>query len=292
MRNTAVIVLMLLAAQVFGASEIEIGVKGGLETALTGSEVKPVFDVMGLLDIRYAYYGDVDPCQIGFQTGIGIGYGMTRTQGILHEQFTNTDYLGNEMDYSVRTKINSHSRQAQMEVPLLFALRFYGVFINVGPRLMMPIGGTSSSDIEALDIVAYYPKYDVSVRNALVTGRSQPTPYAVEYDNTDLPKLNILCGIEVGYDWFFRRGSVGICAFADIAVWHTEKDVKRQLVEVGAINNPSYPVAPVNVLPLSSVLPEQRYVAFGLRLHYAFCFGKQMTNSYRRTYNSRSGLHR
>ena len=264
------------------SSMLSIGVRGGgqtyLPTAAVGAtgELKPAFGGVGALDLRYTFYGCLNNYfGIGFAVGAGVGYGTAGIQGTNTDAYTNIDYLGNRMDYTIYSAYAHTNRFAKVDASLLFAMCFGNITLNIGPRFMMPFMNASTLTVPTATIDAYYPAYDVHVTDQLITGKLT-TPYSqsVSYP---LPEYNVLMTAELGYEWYVNeKNCIGIQAFADVAVWSKPSSISNlqsPMIEVSPITDTSNPVPTVTVNAPSHLVSNLRYLGFGLRVYFAFSIG-------------------
>ena len=258
-------------------SQLSIGVRGGGQLYLfrpidPSTSVGTSVGGVGMLDIRYAFLHSFPSWQgaIGFITGIGIGYGNAGVQKHYMDSFTNTDYLGNTIDYTTLAFCHQMNQFGRLNVPLLFALRAGGFTLNVGPQFMLPFAAKQTLTVDEANIEAYYPAYDVSVMNELITGKLE-TPYQ-QKDAINLP-FSIMLGIETGWEWSLGNNAVGIQLFADIGLWSPRLQsatTNGSLISVAPITEAGSP-AVVTVNGSGSM--NDRLLDFGLRVYYAFGFG-------------------
>ena len=260
-------------------SMLSIGVRGGgqtyLPTAAVGAtgEVKPGIGGTGALDVRYTYYGSAaSQVQLGVAVGAGFGYGTAGIKGTNMDSYTNIDYLGNKMDYSINATYSLKDQFAKVDVSLLLAMRFGGVTLNVGPRFMLPFAASSALTIRQSTIDAYYPAYNVHVTDQLITGKLE-TPYQ-QTTTSSLPQYAALMALEIGYEWTLNTNhSLGVQLFADIAVWTpktTNPLTSNPLIQVAPISNANDPVPSVTVNSPAALISSRRYLDFGIRAYYAF----------------------
>lgn len=279
-----------LAAQ---TSAFSIGVRGGGQTWLTtavpgaNGEIKPGMGGTGILDLRYSFYGCfTDRIGMGFTVGGGIGYGSSGLKGTMTDRFTNTDYLGNQIDYTTSASFVQQEQWAKGEVSLMLAFCFGPVIVNIGPRLMMPFAVKSSLTLDDAVIDAYYPRYNVHIVNEQITG-VLATPYT-QATTANLPQYNILMGAEVGYEWYFTYSScLGIQLFADVAVWNssaTNPLSLNPLIQVHPITDAENPVPAVTVNSPEPLVASRRHLDFGVRLYYAFSTTSSTQRAYRKQY--------
>ena len=259
-------------------SMLSIGVRGGgqtfLPTAAVGAtgEVKPGIGGTGALDVRYTYYGSVaSQVQLGVAVGAGFGYGTTGIKGTNMDSYTNIDYLGNKMDYSIDATYSLKDQFAKVDVSLLLAMRFGGVTLNVGPRFMLPFATTGTVTISEASIDAYYPLYNVHVTDQLITGKLE-TPYTEKHPS-NISKYNLLIAAEIGYEWRLNQHALGVQLFAEAAVWSKQSPItnyQSPMISVAPISNANAPVPSVTVGSAESFVSGRRYIGVGVRAYYAF----------------------
>ena len=275
-------------------SMLSIGVRGGgqtyLPTAAVGAtgEVKPGIGGTGALDVRYTYYGSVaSQVELGFAVGAGFGYGAAGIKGTNMDSYTNIDYLGNKMDYSIDATYSLKDQFAKVDVSLLLAMRFGGVTLNVGPRFMLPFATSSALTIRQSAIDAYYPAYDVHVRDQLITGKLT-TPYTLPH-TAIIPRYSLLVAAEIGYEWSLsKQSSLGLQLYADVGVWNSaDKNPApiSPLIQVSPITSQENPVPTVTVGDIAPMIKELRYIDFGVRVYYAFSI--ESDKGYKSRFNTR-----
>jgi len=281
-------------------SMLSIGVRGGgqtyLPTAAVGAtgEVKPGIGGAGTLDLRYTYYGSVaSQVELGVAVGAGVGYGTTGIKGTNMDSYTNIDYLGNKMDYSIDATYSLKDQFAKADVSLLLAMRFGGVTLNLGPRFMLPFAASSALTIRQSAIDAYYPAYDVHVTDQLITGKLT-TPYTLPH-TAIIPRYSLLVAAEIGYEWSLSgQSALGLQLYADVGVWDKPSAISYQpsvLIQVSPITSQENPVPTVTVGDIAPMIKDLRYIDFGLRVYYAFSI--ESDKGYKSRFNTRdTRLHR
>ena len=299
---TILFLLLALSSAQAHTSMLSIGVRGGgqmyLPTAALGAsgELKPAFGGTGTFDLRYTFYGCItDRFGIGFTLGGGVGYGTAGIQGNHTDTYTNFDYLGNQMDYTVSSTFRQTDRFAKGEATLMASFCFGNVILNLGPRLLIPFSESSSLTITEANIDAYYPAYNVHVINEQITGKLE-TPYT----NDQLPitnyKYSVLIAAELGYEWYFNdRNCLGFQLYTDIGVWNsatTNPLTTNPLIQVAPITDAASPVPQVTIGSIDPLIKSRRYLDFGVRVYYAFSVSKD--RGYKSHFNSRKDtrLHR
>ena len=268
-------------------SMVSIGVRGGGQTYLSSttdpsSSVQGTFGAAGTVDLRYTFYGCLtDRFGIGFTLGAGVGYGSTGIKGNHTDTYTNFDYLGNQMDYTVTSAFKQTDRFAKGEATLLASFCFGNVVLNVGPRFMIPFATKSSLTITEANIDAYYPRYNVHVVNELISGKLE-TPCSYQ-QSAFSSQYSVLMSAELGYEWYFSRNScLGFQLYADVSVWENNSKLKIQnsypqggtiiskLIEVSPITDAANPVPTVTVGDVNPLISSRRYLDFGIRIYYGF----------------------
>lgn len=260
-------------------SMLSIGVRGGGQTYLPDAalgatgEVKPGFGGTGGVDLRYTYYGAVGAqAELGCAIGAGFGYGVALLKGSNTDNFTNTDYLGNTIDYTINSDFTQRDKFAKIDLSLLFAMRFGGVTLNIGPRFMASLAADCALTINEANIDAYYPAYDVHVVNQLITGKLE-TPYT-ENRPSNISKYHLLVAAEIGYEWrMTNQHALGVQLFAEAAVWNSKSpisNIQYPMISVAPISNANDPVPVVTIGSVESFVAHRRYLDFGIRAYYAF----------------------
>ena len=278
-------------------SMLSIGVRGGgqtyLPTAALGAsgELKPVFGGTGALDLRYTFYGCLtDRFGIGFTLGAGVGYGSIGIKGNHTDTYTNFDYLGNQMDYTVSSAFKQTDRFAKGEATLMASFCFGNVILNIGPRFMVPFSASSSLTITEANIDAYYPAYNVHVVNEQITGKLE-TPCSYQ-QSAFSSQYSVLMSAELGYEWYFNAKScLGFQLFADIGVWNSKSPItndKLPIIQISPITDAANPVPTITVGDVNPLISNRRYLDFGVRVYYGFSISD---NSSRRIRPSRDSRH-
>lgn len=280
-------------------SQVGIGVRGGGQMYMlsaapnSNGEVKAGMGGIGAIDLRYTFYEYINAkVNLGFLVGAEIGYGATQTKGTYTDQYTNFDYLGNQIDYTNEAKYRQTDKCAQADFSLMLAACFGHFTVNVGPKFMMPVSASSNLKIKEAHINAYFPRYDVHVTDKMITGALE-TPYKRSV-SSNLPKYNLLFGAEIGYEWAItEKMNLGVQAFADIAVWGQQSPVTDNLsplLAVAPITDAENPSPAVTVNTVSGQIKNMRYVDFGLRAYVAFTVAED--NGYRYHFHSRRNTRR
>ena len=285
-------------------SVLSVGVSGGgqmmLPTVVAGTTgtMSAALGGAGTLDLRYTFYGEpTDRIGIGFAISAGIGYGTAGVQGTNTDTYTNRDYTGNAIDYTCTANYAQTDRFAKGDAALLLAMKFGGVTLNLGPRFMLPFAASSALTIRQSAIDAYYPAYDVHVRDQLITGKLT-TPYTLPHTPI-IPRYSLLVAAEIGYEWSLsEQSSLGLQLYADVAVWNQPypsnpliPSSSNPLIQVSPITSQENPVPTVSIGDIAPMIKDLRYIDFGLRVYYAFSI--ESDKGYKSRFNTRdTRLHR
>lgn len=292
--------LFLVPKMLAHTSMLSIGVRGGGQTYLpdaalgASGEVKPAFGGTGTLDLRYTFYGCLtNRFGIGFTLGAGVGYGTAGIQGTRTDTYTNLDYKGNALDYTCTAQYSQTDRFAKADAALLLTMRFSGVTINIGPRFMLPFATSSALTIRSASIDAYYPAYDVHVRDQLITGKLT-TPYTLPH-TAIIPRYSLLVAAEIGYEWSLSgQSALGLQLYAEVGVWNSAGKNPAPitpLIQVSPITSQENPVPTVSIGDIAPMIKDLRYIDFGLRVYYAFSI--ESDKGYKSRFNTRdTRLHR
>lgn len=259
-----------------------IGLRGGVASLMQETENnvmdgwKAGFD--GLLDLQYAYYfgaKEGKSCNMGIITGLSVGYSRSPIRNGVDTAYTVEDDEKQSIDYTISAgKVEEHDGQLQLEVPILFSLRHEsGVFMNVGPKLMVPLYSHYKQTIsEDACIDAYFSNYGVHVSNELVTGQLQEQQYTTR-GNWQRSKINVMLTAELGYEWALKNGNaLGIGAYANYSLYdlYSNTTDNKSLINVGL---PQAGGAPVDVLSATDTYATGLgFFDCGLKVAYHFCF--------------------
>ena len=269
------LLLMVMSISAYGQSHgVQVGARAG-GNLLTGSnDVQSLIGGQAGVDVSYSIRWTV-----GGDIGIGpkIGVGFSRTGGgvaknDIYETFTNVDYLGHPMDYTVTAQAEQRYQHLQVEVPLMLSLQLHRFIINIGGKFLYTVSGTTNQTITKWDITALYTEYNVPVHNEVITGvlSDEQARYTGQ---SNLPKMRALVGAEIGYEWEVGDCHfVGLSAYFDYGVWAGEGiSSAGPFISVSPIINPANPQAEVRVGLLQPIYsPKVGYMDFGVKVYYQF----------------------
>lgn len=273
-------VLMLLSVLSLQAqtSRIMIGLGGGFTTSQSIGNVENILGPMGTFNFGYSIMGNVgDDAQLGLRTGLGATYSKFGDAIKLNERFTNVDYYGHRMDYTITgNSVSFVQQQINVELPIMFAIRAKGLYANIGAKFMLPVMKNYTQTIENPQISVFYPEYGVTVVNDITTGLisdEQKNLSGTAY----MPTLMIGLSAELGYVWQINnsQNSLGLEFFFDYVPWGVgggSVNNAQSVVEIGAmVNDCEQPIAPVTVNPLNCCNGyKYQYMNFGAKLVYTF----------------------
>lgn len=245
----------------------------------TDENLETRFGVQTMFDLSYTYLGNVDSyyAYLGFKLGGSVGWNSNSFVSQYQNQFINYDYLGKEMDYTIKTdNVIQKVNQYQAEASAMLAFRYTGVCVNVGIKGMFPFKATYKQSLNGIWIAAYYPEYDVTVTNELITGRAAEEAFSIS-DRMNVPQVNLLASVEFGYEFELDRGGVhalGVMAYLDYCFWNNysgQQGTTEAMITVDPISNSSYPVPAVHVGVISqSSISAMNYFDAGIKLYYRF----------------------
>lgn len=229
---------------------LQYGVRGGMAFGVgsVASEARTSLGGIGATDIGYTYYTPVSSMDMGVHTGLSFGYRQMAMGHALHEQFTNTDYLGNDMHYTIMGNVALRQRDVFCEVPVMFALRSDGLVFNAGAKLCPSLWQQNMQELSHVSIDAYYPLTDVHVTNELITGLLPEEQYR-QVKSASMASFSLSAGFELGYEWeVSRTNTVGFQLFMDCTLWQTGTRAGEQpVILVAPVANAQNPVPKVSV---------------------------------------------
>lgn len=287
MKRVVYIILLLLLVCGFVTAQcnvFEVGARVGGDSyyiKATDVNLKRGFGIQTMLDVSYSYLGEMDEyAKLGFKIGASVGWSKSYFESKYKNQFVNYDYLGKRMNYTIQTdNVVQSIEQIQAEVPIMLAFRYAGVGVNMGIKGMMPFNATYTQNLYGLNISAYYPEYDVTITNELITGLATEDQFNMT-GKMNVPLVNLLASLEFGYEFAFGRGdkhAIGVMAYVDYCFWNNYSGKKRNtedMITVSSIANSTNPVPTVNVGVLSaSSITAMNYFDIGVKTYYRFQAG-------------------
>lgn len=256
----------------YNMDRFSIAIRGGFASTLVNG-LPLGFDA--LLDLQYAHYwaAHQEAVKVGIMTGLSAGYVYTHQNGEYVDQFHSGD-----IDYLVTAvDIDEKMHQVLLELPVMFSMVTPGgFFLNVGPKLMLPVYSPIKQSIEYPNITAYVPELNGEIiKNEVVTGKLTPEQLNLKGRADHELKLAIALGLELGYEIPLKNGhSFGIGAFASCTAYSMYKNTTDgHIISVVAPNDNS--AAVVNVNAMTNALAEHiGHLDAGIKLSYNFNFTK------------------
>lgn len=257
-----------------------IGVRGGFASTMTNINGLPLgFDA--LLDLRYAHYWPRNNgnAAVGIMTGVSAGYLQTQ-QRCLHykDEFILPTDEG-DVPYCISADtINERISQIQLEVPIMLSLvTSKGLFLNVGPKFILPVYSTFRQTIANDQISAYHPELNGKpVTNEVIMGKLTDAQRKLTGSINNEFKLAVAIGLEAGYEFKLKNGhSLGLGVYLDYTLYSMYQDQGNSPV-ISITTPPSVSgCAVVDVLPLTQAYAN-KYGLFdvGLKLSYNIDFVK------------------
>lgn len=253
---------------------LRVGLAGGGGLHLTPADcvMKSNVGGGGALAFDYAFYKSFDKVDLGLRTGLDFGYMYLPYHAEFAQQYSNMDYLGNQLDYTTSGVVDVVQNQLYASLPLMFALRTHGFVCNIGVRLQMPFYQTGKQQLSNPLVQAYYPKYDVTVTNELITGIVTDEQLSMPLASSPV-FLECYASAEIGYEHRLNaKGAIGCAAYVHAGVWNAlPKATDKPVIQVAPITDKVKPVPAVIVNDAyTSLLTSYTPLQFGVKVYYAF----------------------
>lgn len=254
-----------------------IGVRGGFASNLASAKGLPLgYDA--LLDLRYAHYWQPKKVHLGIMTGLSAGYVQTY-QGMYpyNDEFVLPTDAGDVRYVVTADTILETTRQVQLEIPLMFSMITpKGFFLNVGPKLILPVHTTFTQTITNPNIHAYLPELNGNpITNEVVMGKVSEEQKNLSGSFGNEFKISLALSAELGYEFKFKNGnSLDLGVYADYSVYNMYNKVGEG--KVISITPPSATsAAKVDVIAITnSNAHKYGFFDAGLKLSYNFDFVK------------------
>lgn len=253
---------------------LRVGLAGGGGLHLTPADcvMKSSVGGGGALAFDYAFYKSFDKLDLGLRTGLDLGYMYLPYHAEFAQHYSNVDYLNNQIDYTTSGLLYITQNQLYASVPVMFALRTHGFVCNIGVRLQMPFYQTGKQQLSEPLIQAYYPKYDVTVTNELITGIVTDEQLSMPLASSPV-FLECYASAEIGYEHRLNaKGAIGCAAYVHAGVWNAlPKATNTPIIQVAPITDKVKPVPAVTVNDAyTSLLTSYTPLQFGVKVYYAF----------------------
>lgn len=281
MKKSLIIIILSLACAAMSAQTQMLTFEPTIGGA--GYVAKEKNNTLGLTaggDIAYtALWPIKGGVSIGIKAGFSTYYFSSKMSSRINDQYTRTDYLGHEMDYTVTGKVSQSMQDVRIGIPVMFAMVAKGLTFNVGIKNVFPVAQLGSQDIEDLNIIAYYDKYAVPVFNEVITGLAIEEQLHRKATTVTAPYALGL-SLEIGYVGAIKGcHNLGVLAYVDYFPLYAsaQRSVTQSsapIVDVAPIVNPEYPVPTVTIRDLSTTIRGLQSVSFGVKLVYGIELGK------------------
>ena len=277
-------------------SVLSFGVRGGLDFMIPKSNqsTRPKLGMGGNFDIGYTYYWPVSSSDLGIHTGISAGYATNETRILLYQQYTNYDYMANEMLYTISGDVNVLLKRAYAEIPLMLAFRSSGFIAQLGVKAQYSFWSKASQRVGETSIDAFYVPFNVHVTDELITGLVSDKDRNEKDIKGGAPKLNVLVAARIGYETQVgTSGRIGIAAYLDCNVWnnYASQLIDKPLIAVEPISNPVYPVPNVVVNnAFGTVISGMNPLQIGVSFYYGIEFERDHYGNNRRPKVNRSNM--
>ena len=255
-----------------------IGARGGFaSTMATGKNMPLGFDA--LLDLRYAHYWakDLNKPAIGIMTGLNVGYVQASQTIEILDKYTAPTVDG-DVDYVISAdEVAETDKQIQLEIPVMFSMVSpKGFFLNVGPKIIVPVYSIYEQTITNPNIYAYVPELNGNpIINEVVMGKVTDEQMNITGNMADNPckLLSLALGAELGYEFKFKNGhSLDLGVYADYSVYTLYNNSINAASKVITVTVPTQTsAAVVEVLPISKALANKfAFLDAGLKISYNF----------------------
>lgn len=251
-----------------------LGIRGGF-----ASTVYPNFPLGfdAMLDLRYAHYwaAHENAPYLGIMTGLSAGYMYTHQATVLDSKFQAGD-----INYHITaTDVDQTTHQVLLELPVMFSMVTQGgFFLNVGPKLMLPVYNPVKQTLNYPNITAYLPELNGEpIKNEVITGLVTADQCELTGRASNELKLGLAAGLELGYEFSLNNGhsiDLGVYASYGSYFYKTTGVPEGQIISVVAPNDNS--VAQVTVNQISEAMTHKLgHFDAGIKFSYNFDFIKK-----------------
>jgi len=270
------VLLVATVAMQAQTSRLMFGLGGGISTNLSKGDFKNTVCPMGTFNFGYTIMDSVGSgVMLGMRTGLNASYLRMGLNANIAETFTNIDYEGSPMDYTVKSdNVKYLQQQINLVFPVMFSVNAKGLYVNLGAKLMLPVWNKYEQTLENPTISVYYQDLGATILNdpstGLITAEQTKMCGAVS-----IPRLFVGLSAEIGYAWQLSgENYLGFDLFVDYMPWSLggSTDNNRQLIEVAPIvNDCEQPKANVTINPLTACNQfKYQYLNAGIKLVYLF----------------------
>lgn len=258
----------------YQVNRFSVGARGGFASTLQNAASFPVgFDVA--VDLRYAHYWSSSPSrpQVGIMTGLGVTYVHTKHFALLNDSYTLPTVDG-DVKYTVEADVVEKVNEIQLELPVMFSMVTpKGFFLNVGPKLMLPVYSKYRQVIKDPVINAYKEELNGEpITNNIVMGVVSDQQLDTKGKLNNELKLSLKLGAELGYEFKLKNGnSIDLGGYVDCTVFNAYRNENpaSSLITITPPNASS--IAIVDVQSMTNSM-SKRLGLFDLGLKVAYNF--------------------
>lgn len=281
---TIIVAALLLTATANAASRFNrsyhqfgIGVRGGVSSALPRpADFSGSMGFAARADVEYTYYFDrrsVYMPFMGIHTGLSLGYSTSGVSGSPTDQYTTHDASGDRIDYTIKVEnAKAQIGELQMQIPLMFAFLYNGIFFNAGAKMAFPLYGNYTQTVDGGHISAYYEPYGVTLVDKAITGKMPQGPI-FSSGSCRCPVFKLYASLEAGYVYYFKHGpGLGIGAYFDYGVFSAfKKGTAGSMVSISQVGaDPANPAPTVEVNSVTNSLSGLSSWEAGIKIKVVF----------------------
>ncbi len=228
------------------------------------------------------FFGD-----LGFRVGLGVTWSSTtyRFENYI-DYFYTKDWYDVKMKYDYKLKeLKETYTMFQLEIPIQFALKKENWYVNIGPKVVIPLSLEARSSYKELSVWATYPNdygLDDPIYQAMVIASGNHKTLSKSYDLFDRAKIWIMGSIDFFYTLPTSNSStLGIGLYADYVFnYQNISGDNQSLIEVSYDVPEDMPPARLIQHSLFSVNPSSSnanhkiekygFFSIGIKLIYSF----------------------
>lgn len=251
-----------------------IGLRGGFASTMADPTPTMPLGYDLRFDLQYAHYWMNNPKKhmLGLMTGLSLGYMYTNRDIVWDEEFTRNTSDGDVHYHVTADNIRETNKQLQLEMPLMFSMvTTNGFYLNVGPRVLLPIrtpfeqvitnGHIVATDLETTDVMT----------DNIIYGYLNEDQIKISGMTKQKFDITVLVGVELGYEFRFASGnSVGLGVYANYGVYSTYSN--RPLGTIIDVTAPNYDkIGSVDVYSMTDAYTRKMgHLDAGIKLSFNF----------------------
>lgn len=253
-----------------------IGVRGGAASMMQNLDGigKGSIGFDAALDLQYAHYWKTKhEHNVGLLVGASAAFARNNVKGNSLANFR-VPTVDGDIDYHISGAVDKLvMNEVQVEVPVMFSLvTKKGFFLNLGPKLMVPVYSFYKQNLTASDITATFVKEGVPATNEVVTGVF-PADQKETKGKWHNAVIHVMLAGELGYEFKLKNNdSFGLGVYGGYSVYNNYKQLDQPQQSYVQITAPTATsCAIVNVKCASDVHTNRLgYWDAGLKLAYHF----------------------